>query len=122
MTASLPTLEELELVRDFVLLPMMIETVQNNSEKVRYSSLTMREFYLRADQKLIDTMNADLREVKKRLAIAKIKVEPLDSDQSALHYNLNCRGYRETFSMMKMLAKSEISTRLGKYVAGMFNK
>lgn len=120
MTVPVPTKEELELVRDYILMPLMLTTIQNNSGKIHYSGLPLKDFYLECDKALMAAIFKDLDEVKKKLKAAQIKVEEIDGERAALHYKLYCRGYEETFYIMKEFAKSEISERLGNYIAKMF--
>lgn len=120
MTVPVPTKEEIMLVRDYILMPLMLTTIQNNDNKVKFSSLSLKDFYMECDRALMDIIFKDLDEVKKKLRAADIRVEELKHDRAALHYKMYVRGYEDSFYILKEFAKSEISERLGNYIAKMF--
>ncbi|MUT66000.1 hypothetical protein [Paenibacillus sp. NEAU-GSW1] len=120
MTASLPTKEELELIRDYVLLPIMLDVVKSDRDKMKYEFLSLKELYLKADDALLNILMKDLFAVKQELKRLGIKVEEIDRTPTALNYKFWYKGYEDHFSLMRMVVKSEISVRLGRYINRMF--
>lgn len=120
MTASIPTKEELELIRDYVLLPIMLDVVQNDKNKIKYNSNPLREMCLKADDKLMDNIMKDLTAAKKEMKARGIKVEEMDREHSALHYKFWYKGYEDQFSIIREVVKAEISVRLTGYINRMF--
>lgn len=84
MTVPVPTKEELELVRDYVLMPHMLDIIASNSTKIRYSNLgeLERVFYLKCNDKLMDEIMAELDQVRQKLSAARITVHEIDQDAS----------------------------------------
>ncbi|XEC97033.1 hypothetical protein AB6A23_11110 [Paenibacillus tarimensis] len=125
MNKSLPTEEELELVRDYCILPIMLTIVENNKREMEYSTYSLRGLYVAAADKLMDRIHADLVQVRKVMRAKKFKVVEAERKgyvDTALDYTFYCRGYEFPFSLMKAVIKYEISVRLGKYIAELFKK
>ncbi|MFC4103427.1 hypothetical protein [Paenibacillus xanthanilyticus] len=117
---ELPSKEELELVRDFVLLPMMLTIVEKNSTEIGLTSYSLKSLYIKASQVLMTRIHADLSEVRKKMKVRNIKVFEEERVDSAIHYRFVCRGYEDTFAMMRDVARAEISVRIARYVSEMF--
>ncbi|MCK9859616.1 hypothetical protein [Paenibacillus sp. ATY16] len=117
---DLPTKEELELVRDYVLLPMMLTIVDKNSTEIGLTSYSLKNLYVKASQVLMTRIHADLSEVRKQMKVRNIRVFQEERVDSAIHYRFVCRGYEDTFAMMRDVVRAEISIRISKYVSEMF--
>ncbi|NRR01250.1 hypothetical protein HP570_03250 [Brevibacillus sp. RS1.1] len=117
---ELPSKEELELIRDSVLLPMILTIVDKNSTEIGLSSFSLKNLYLKASQVLMAQIHLDLSEVRKKLKAKNIKVFQEERIDSALYYRFVCRGYEDTFAIVRDVARAEISMRISKYVSDMF--
>ena len=119
--APIPTKEEIELIRDSVLLPIMLTIVENNKKEIEWSTYSIKGLFVAANEALMKLIHADLVKVKNALRERNIKVweddRPVDY---AIHYRFNCRGYEDQFSIMRELVRAEVGIRLGKYVAQLF--
>lgn len=120
MNRSVATREELELIRNYVLLPIMLDVIQNNSDKLKYDLSPLNELFLLSGQKLMDRVHDDLAAARKEMRRIGIKVEETDRERAALHFTFWIRGYEDTFSLIREVIKAEISTRLARYIDGMF--
>lgn len=54
------------------------------------------------------------------MKVRNIKVFEEERVDSAIHYRFVCRGYEDTFAMMRDVARAEISVRISRYVSDMF--
>ncbi|NWL87476.1 hypothetical protein DMN77_07650 [Paenibacillus sp. 79R4] len=117
---ELPTKEDLELVRDYVLLPMILTIVDKNNTEIGFTSYSLKSLYIKASQVLMARIHADLSVVRKKMKVRNIKVFQEERVDSAIHYRFICRGYEDTFAMMRDVARAEISVRISKYVSEMF--
>lgn len=120
MSRAVATKEELELIREYVLLPIMLDVIQSNTDKVKYSTMAMKELYLLSNEKLMDRVHDDLAKVRKEMRRIGIKVEETDREHAALHYTFWLRGYQDKFSLIRAVVKAEVSVRLAKYIDVMF--
>ncbi|MFF2088879.1 hypothetical protein [Paenibacillus sp. NPDC058174] len=118
-----PTKEELEFIRDFVLLPMMLSIVEKNLRDIELSSYTMKPLFIRASFAVVRLIENDLAAVRKELQMRKIQVfqDELESEGGAIHYRFVCRGYEDRFSMIREVARAQISIRIAKYIAKVCN-
>ncbi|AZS14667.1 hypothetical protein [Paenibacillus lutimineralis] len=117
---ELPTKEDLELVRDYVLLPMILTIVDKNNTEIGFTSYSLKSLYIKASQVLMARIHADLSVVRKKMKVRNIKVFQEERVDSAVHYRFVCRGYEDTFAMMRDVARAEISVRISRYVSEMF--
>lgn len=117
---GLPSKEEIELVRDYVLLPMILTIVDKNSTAIGLSSYSLKSLYVKASQVLMARIHADMSEVRKKMKTRNIKVFEEERVDSALYYRFVCRGYEETFAIVRDVARAEISVRISRYVSDMF--
>lgn len=118
---NIPSKEEIELIRDYCLMPLLLDLVEKNKKDMEFTDHTLKPLYIKAADALWKRIHADLYEIRKELKRIGCKVNKLDRyDPAAIHFEFRLRGYREEFGIMKMLVKSEMSMRLGNYIAGMF--
>jgi len=120
--AQVPSREELEMIRDSVLLPFMLTMVERNVKDLELSTGPLRKLYISATQILMDRIHADLARVNRELRARNIKVfkdeSRMDDD---LFYRYICRGYESTFSIMREVAKANISVKMGEEIQRMIN-
>lgn len=111
-----PSEEELDLIRDFAILPIMLDLCETQLRKLEYSSISLKKLYVVATQKLMEIIHADLVRVKKTLREHQIKVVEEPQQEASLQYRFFCRGYQDSFGLMKEVVKAEMSVRLPQYM------
>ncbi|MBP1995653.1 hypothetical protein [Paenibacillus eucommiae] len=117
-TAKLPaqlSKEEMNLVRDYILLPVMLSVVENKSREIEMSSLAFKMLYSASSRVLASIIGKDLRKVEKALQERSIQVFEEMKDENMLQYRYICRGHEEPLIMARDYMKSEISVRIGRY-------
>lgn len=109
------TPEEFDDIKTFVVLPMLLDLI----DKWMWFSDNTPLKHLHKDQfqQLLDLITLDHIEVKQRLKKADIKVVRDVKISTSYDYKLYVRRYEENVRFWKGHIKSEISVRLGKYVA-----
>ncbi|MBJ6363322.1 hypothetical protein ACFOQM_19055 [Paenibacillus sp. GCM10012307] len=117
--AQIPTREELELIRDAVLLPMMLSVVDKNYREMEASTSSLKRLYMVATNVLLNRIHRDLARVKRELRNRSIKVFEDERVDSALHYHFVCRGYENQFAMLRDVIRTEMSVRMTKYIQEM---
>ncbi|NIK67954.1 hypothetical protein FHT67_001378 [Paenibacillus sp. BK720] len=115
---AVPTKEELELIREFCMLPLLMDLVAKNRQDLEYMDSTLKPFYTLIVDVLLDRIHADLTHIRKELNRIKCKVNQLDRhDAATFHFEFRLRGYCEEFGLWKTLVRSEMGIRLGKHKA-----
>lgn len=118
MLKNVPTKEELQMIRDYCLLPIMLTMVENSRRQIEYAAaLSIRQLYLAAVDALLRKIQTDLSAVKSGLREHKIKVfEDERQDRDGRYYRFVCRGYEDNFVLIRDLIRAEISIRLSSYI------
>lgn len=119
---NFPTTEELEIIRQYVLLPIMMTIVENNCKTIETSQYPLKKLYVVASQVLINRIHDDLTLIRKKLRERNIKVFEEEKVDSAIHYRYVCRGYEDKFAMMRDLVRAEISIGISSYISRIFDK
>jgi hypothetical protein len=114
-----PTTEELTMVRDYVLLPLMLTMVQKAADEIKNSPNILRRHFMVSTQILMDRITKDMYSIRKELTKRNIKVVNDEQVDLVVYHKIICRGYEERFGMMRDVVRSEISVRLTKYLIEM---
>jgi hypothetical protein len=109
------TKQEIEMMRDSIILPMALGIVEKNSREVAMSSLTLKVLFSSAAQILAKQIRADAQKSKKVLVERNIQVMEESKDDTELIYRYVCRGHEARFVMTKDFMRAEIGVRIGRY-------
>lgn len=118
--SKFPTAEEMENIRQYILLPIMMTIVENNCRTIETSQYPLKKLYVVASQVLINLLHQDLVFTRKKLREGNIKVFEEGEVDTALHYRFICRGYEDKFAMMRDLVRAEINIRFSHYISKIF--
>jgi hypothetical protein len=111
-----PTTEELTMIRDYVLLPHMLNMVQKAADEIKNSSNILRRHFMVSTQILMDRITKDMYSLRKELTKRNIKVMAEEQVDLVVYHKIICRGYEERFGMVRDVVRSELSVRLTKYL------
>lgn len=119
------TPEELVMIKDCCLLPLMLDMVEKQKQDMEMSNAMMKSLYLLALEKLQNTIHADLVNTRKQLRDVDIKMWKVDTaevrEKSAFKYEYVNKGYRGVFEMLRSLVRAEISKKFGQYITNLFS-
>jgi hypothetical protein len=118
----LPSREELDLIRDVILLPKMMTIVEKSRKEIELSDHSLKRLYLAVAEVLQDRIRGDLTVARKELKARGIKIWEDEQRPGGMEfrYHYNCRGYVHEFSITRPIVKAQISVRFGRYIARMF--
>ncbi|MEK8128632.1 hypothetical protein WMW72_12015 [Paenibacillus filicis] len=117
--ARVPTREELEMIRDAMLLPVVLTIVEQNGRDLLLNQSPLKKLYIAAAQVLLDRIHADLVRINKELRDRKIKVYRDDREDSDLHYRYIIEGYEDKLLITRDVAKATISKKIGDRIYGL---
>jgi hypothetical protein len=117
---AVPTKEELDLIRDVVLIPHMLTIAAEKRREMEHSSHTFKALYVKAIDVLMNIMTRDLAEVRKELKQRNIKVFEDGQRDEVVYNRFICRGYEERFGMIREVMRAEISVRFPRYMKRIF--
>ncbi|MFD1176195.1 hypothetical protein ACFQ3W_07775 [Paenibacillus puldeungensis] len=112
---SRPTTEEINMMRDYVLLPIMHSIVIRKAQEVEHSSETLRLLYSKVAQVLAKNIYADLSKVKRSLSEKNISVFENGKDDRMIRYRYICREYEDSFTVTRDYMRAEVSLRIRRY-------
>jgi hypothetical protein len=115
-----PTKDELELIRDSVLLPMILTIAEKNRQEVERASYTFKPVFLKAMLLVMDVVTKDLARVRRELKQRNIKVIEDEQVDLVMYYRFICRGYEERFGMVREVVRAEIAVRITQYIREVF--
>ncbi|OXM85829.1 hypothetical protein [Paenibacillus rigui] len=114
--------EELNVIRDYILLPIVISIVNKNRMEIACSEYTLKALYAATASVLIHEMRKDLERV--RLQLKELNISVIDTHQKKegiyIHYPYLFDGRRGQFTISKDMAKLEIKSRLNHYIRKVF--
>lgn len=111
------TTEELTMIRDYVLLPHMEQMVQRSIDDVEHSTNILKSLYTMVGHYVLNSITNDKRKLRADLKRRNIQILNEEYSEFILYHHYYCRGYQDRFGMTRDVMRSEISTRLGAYVA-----
>ena len=89
---SMPTSEELTMLRDYILLPHLLTMIQRNLDDISRSSLLLKKLYLTATQGLMERISKNTYSLRRELSRRSIKVCGDEQDREVYYFNYVCRG------------------------------
>ncbi|TFE30852.1 hypothetical protein [Cohnella luojiensis] len=113
--AGRASIEELTMIRDFIMLPHMLTMSDKSLQDIRRSSNILKRYFEKFIQLVMDRITKDLMKVRRELAQRGIKVFDDESVDGIIYHGYSCRGYQDRFGIMRETLRAEISFRLAKY-------
>jgi len=111
------TIEEMTMIRDYILLPHMESMVKKSLNDIEYSTNVLKRLYLMAGQKVLDQIVNDSRKLKRELKQRNIRILEIKYEDFVINHHYFCRGYNDVFGITRDAMKSEISLRLSQYIS-----
>lgn len=116
MKPPLQTEKDLTLVKEYILLPIILDVLERDVKVLETAQLKMSVIYVKTLRCIQDKVIADLVLLRKRLRECGIKIYEQHRTQSGIEAEYLCRGYHHTFSMLWGLVKAELEKRLSVYL------
>ncbi|WP_338555834.1 hypothetical protein [Paenibacillus sp. KS-LC4] len=114
-----PTSEEIHMMKDYVLLPIMHAIIVKKAHEAEQSFETLRLLYAKAAQLLARNVEHDLTQLKRALTEKNIRVFEEEKNHQEARYRYICREYEDHFIITRDYMRAEISLRIVRYVDGL---
>lgn len=114
--ANRPTAEDIGIMRDYVLLPLMHGMIKRKAAEIERSTETLKQLYSRAAHALAAQILADLNETKTKMMHRSIQLFEEEKNDRAIHYRYVCRGHEDTLIIAKDYMRAEMSVRTARYI------
>lgn len=116
MPPSMATGDELELIKSFVILPMILTAYERDS-KIITESVKTPGIYTDMIEAAMDRVTKLLTEVRREFRKRGIKVYEITRDAEGVRADYKCRGYTNTLRMLWSLVTAEANVRMRAYMS-----
>lgn len=106
--APLQTEQEGKLIKQFALLPVVLDVLERDLTTLQTIPLKMRTIYVQCLQYAQEQATLDLSAVRKQLREHGIKVYEQQRTRLGIELNYVCRGYEHQFSILWGFVKAEV--------------
>lgn len=114
--ASLETEEDLQLVKEYILLPILLDVLERDMTVIGEVKLKLGFIYEKTLRQAQDRIIADVSMLRRNLREQGIKVYELKRTNLSVEARYLCRGYHHDFSMLWGLVKAELYKYLSVYL------
>ncbi|SFS77754.1 hypothetical protein [Paenibacillus sp. BC26] len=111
------TKEELKLIHDSVLLPLMLDMIEKSRQEIEQSKYSLRTLYATALNKLREMLLTDMKEHRKQLMKANIKLWKVEVETGNIKYRFKTRGFESDFELHRNMVKNDLSVKFGVYIS-----
>ncbi|MCR8641419.1 hypothetical protein NV379_02005 [Paenibacillus sp. N1-5-1-14] len=115
--APLETKDDIRLVKDFMMLPIVMDVLEADIDSMHKSNLKMPKIYTKALKAAQNKILVDVSDVKKLLRVNGIKIYDQRRTNLGLEADYMCRGYHHKTSLLWSIVKSDVQERLCKYMS-----
>ncbi|MFD0869928.1 Uncharacterised protein [Chlamydia abortus] len=113
------TMEESDLVKEAVLLPVLLTMIRRDMDRMQNSSASPHRLCLPnivVMQRMLEMIQIDLVQLKQRLRSAGIRIYIEVKDAQGIRCKYICRENRGSLTLSRSMVKAEISILAGNYV------
>ncbi|GIP33967.1 hypothetical protein [Paenibacillus sp. J2TS4] len=110
------TLEESELVKEAVLLPVLLTMIRRDMDRMQDQANKLCLPNIVVMQRVLEMIQIDLVKLKQRLRSAGIRIYSEVKDAQGIRCKYICRENRGSLTMSRSMVKAEISIIAGNYV------
>ncbi|WP_028545081.1 hypothetical protein [Paenibacillus taiwanensis] len=122
LTTSRPKQEDMALIRDYILLPIMHTLVTKKMSEMKNSSETLKSLYAKAAQILAVHIHKNLCKVKQEMMEKEIHILHDEKHEDVMELHYSYRDYEDRLIITKEYMKAEISKRLAQYTDSLIAK
>lgn len=117
-----PKREDIELIRDYILLSVMNTMVTKKIREMAVSSETLKSLYTKAAQILANSISTDLSKRRQEMLKKEICIVDEEKQDSTMILHYTYRNSEDSFIITKEYMRMEISKRLARYTDRLITK
>ena len=114
--APLQTEDDLQLVKAYILLPMLLDVLERDIRALGNVKLKLGAVYIEILRGVQDRVTADVTLLRRQMRARGLKIYDEQRTERHVEVRYLCRGYHHRFSMLWGLVKAELSIRLSEYL------
>jgi hypothetical protein len=116
------TTEELQLIRDWIILPYMMTMADKGLQEAKRRNHLFKRVFIRGIQIVLDSITRDMMVLRRELAYRQIKVWDDITQDDIVYCKYVCRGYEDRFGITREVLRAEIAKKFGLYIDQIFNR
>lgn len=121
-TSRLPTRQELEWVRDRVVLSVLLVMADRGRREIARSSVPLKRFFQAVAGRLAQRIEADLRQLRRALDAGGIRIVEETRSEIGFVCRFVCRGREERLALTRDALRAEIRVKLETYLSDPFQE
>jgi hypothetical protein len=110
------TKEELEMVKEAVLFPVMLDEIQNDIEKIKRINLKLDLLFVVSLQNIQNRICKDNRALKTMLRERGIRIYDERRTSLGIEAEYKCRGYHHQLSLLWSVIRADILQKASHYM------
>ncbi|MFC5651543.1 hypothetical protein ACFPYJ_20980 [Paenibacillus solisilvae] len=119
---SVASPDELRIINDYILLPMIITMVERSRDDIKESGITLADLYVKTTNIIGSVIVRELTETKRTLRGLNIVVYSAVNVEDGAKYRYRVRGKEDHFELTREYVRTEIVKRIADYTAALFQK
>ncbi|WP_336772655.1 hypothetical protein [Paenibacillus sp. MMO-58] len=112
--------EELQLMQDYVLLPMAYAIVEKNRKQIEGKARSLRDLFVKATDIVLHRMYSDIESLRQELKRSKINIVANERIDGIATYTYKCRSHNGGFAITREYARTHIGKLIARYINGLF--
>ncbi|OPA77483.1 hypothetical protein BVG16_13595 [Paenibacillus selenitireducens] len=114
-STPLQTEVDFTLVKQYILLPMILDVLERDMNTMKMAPLKMATVYVKNLEHIQSLIHDDLIRLRKQMRSHGLKVYEEKRTSINVEIQYICRGYHHTFAMLWTLVKADIERYLSEY-------
>ncbi|RNB59447.1 hypothetical protein EDM57_04710 [Brevibacillus gelatini] len=110
---------ELELLREYVLLPIVLTIFERDKKNIEESEISIKQPYVTAINEAMYRITRQLSKLKNEMYRKGLRVVKETRTEHGIDCLFLCRGYSQQFQMLWDFVKAETEVRMQQYLMGM---
>lgn len=110
-----PAESEKQLVRQYVLLPVLLSILQRDIDTLTQSAVKVRLPYYVVVRRIMDTIREDLSAIRKQLGLNGIRIYTEAKSQEGIRCKYVCRGYHEELFLSREVTLTALNRLAERY-------
>lgn len=111
-----PNQEQTQLIKDFMILPFVLQLFERDLHVIRQSPLKMKEPYMQAVAQIMDKVMRDIARTKRELRLEGVYVYSQNRNEITLDYQFKFKGYCHRCSFSWNVVRTEVQKHMEKYL------
>jgi hypothetical protein len=112
----LPTEEDLEAIKRYVIIPMVLTVLQRDKKVIEDSALKTKQPYLSLMDAAMKKAHGEIYDTRVSLRSSRIKIYDEKRTENTIEIKYTFRGYQHTASLLWHIIKNDVESMIQHYL------